>query len=595
MKQHKEIEVPTQQEVLNKVFAGIKADANAIPDGFRIGMTGEKSNIPVLQYATDDGKWSAAAGPILPLGMARDVKGKNWSNVVVYIDRDDNQRQHYFPASALVTGSDIPVDFIKSMVQVGLFISNGKDAKKQLCKYLHWSPKTRYTLTKHTGWYGANTFVTPNGSIGPEKYLLTEQMPALPPAGTLQQWQKSVSIPSIGNSRLVFAISIGLASPLLKFGNAASGGFHYVGDSSQGKSVAARCCVSVWSGNLPTWDSTKNGIENHAANHSGIGTALDEIGQADSKAIAEIVYMLGNGEGKARSTATGENRETKTWSLYWLSTGETSLDAKIREIGKTAHAGQQLRIADVDADAGAGMGLFENIPDDVDPASFADQMERAGKESFGTAGPAFVEYLSANQSGINQKLKSYVDDFTAKNVKTEHTGQVKRVAGRFAQVAAAGEMATDAGVTQWREGDALAAASTCFKSWLSVWRATTTNKESQRAIEQVSAFISQNEARFDPFVNGANTTTPTLNRAGFVKDGNTDPTCRYWLIFTKVFNEVVCKGMRPLSVKQALDERQQIERDHEGKLSKSYKPESSGSKQRFVVVYDTVKSLAGEL
>lgn len=589
----------TAEKILNpgQVFSGYGIPTGRkMPQGFRLADEFNDKNGTVLQFSTkQDGvdEWQPMSAPIVPLGLARNESGDDWCHVVLFVNRDGHIKQYRFGADALVAASDFPTELMKELVRAGLWIAHDRKAKKKFFQYLCHTTTKRYTTTTRTGWH-QNDFVTAQQTFGDQNYLLTEQAPLSPPAGSLTDWKQDISSHAVGNSRLVFAISLALTSPTLRFTNQASGGFHLVGTSSQGKSVAAKVGESVWSVQLPSWNATKNGIENLAATRSDIGLFLDEIGEADRNALAEMIYMLGNGSGKARSTTTGENRVLKSWTLFWLSTGESSLNELVKLTGKNTHAGQEIRIVDIEADAGTGFGLFTKVPNGIDAAAFADQLKNATNSQCGTAGPAFIEYLVANHKTAKASLKNYIDAFTKKNIEPSYSGQVKRVASRFAQVAAAGELATVAGVTGWNEGEAMKAASICFRSWLTLWKATTVSKESQRAIEQVASFITQNEARFDPLACGLNSTTQTQNRAGYSKDGNTDPNCRYWLILPKVFNEEVCKGMRPATVKKALDDINQIERDSEGKYSIPYTPQSTGSKQRFVVVYDTVKSMAGE-
>jgi hypothetical protein len=49
------------------------------------------------------------------------------------------------------------------------------------------------------------------------------------------------------------------------------------------------------------------------------------------------------------------------WRLLFLSAGEESLATLIARTGRKANAGQEVRLADFDADAGAGLGAFETL------------------------------------------------------------------------------------------------------------------------------------------------------------------------------------------------------------------------------------------
>ena len=85
---------------------------------------------------------------------------------------------------------------------------------------------------------------------------------------------------------------------------------------------------------------------------------LDEMGQAEAREIGEIVYMLSNSSGKQRAGKGGEARQRKTWRTLFLSTGELTLGAKLAEAGKKVMAGQEVRLVNLPADAGAKLGVF---------------------------------------------------------------------------------------------------------------------------------------------------------------------------------------------------------------------------------------------
>ena len=67
-------------------------------------------------------------------------------------------------------------------------------------------------------------------------------------AGTLEQWRDSVAALCTGNSRLTLAVSAGFAAPLLYVTGDESGGLHFQGASSTGKTTALNAAVSVWGG-----------------------------------------------------------------------------------------------------------------------------------------------------------------------------------------------------------------------------------------------------------------------------------------------------------------------------------------------------------
>jgi putative DNA primase/helicase len=76
---------------------------------------------------------------------------------------------------------------------------------------------------------------------------------------------------------------------------------------------------------------------------------------------------------------------------------------------------------------------------------------------------------------------------------------VKRVAARFALIAAAGEIATIAGITVWQLGEAISACQKSFKLWLEN-KGSTSDFERKRLLDQVRGFIElHNGSRFEKF------------------------------------------------------------------------------------------------
>ena len=123
-------------------------------------------------------------------------------------------------------------------------------------------------------------------------------------------------------------------------------------------------------------------------------------------------------------------------------------------------------IIDLRADAGAGLGLFEDLHGAADPASFAQSLKAAAGRTYGTAARAFLREVAANLPQVREGVAAARKSFLASSLPPGADGQVRRVADRFALVAAAGELATVLGVTGWHDGTAKDAAVRCFRDWL---------------------------------------------------------------------------------------------------------------------------------
>jgi hypothetical protein len=157
-----------------------------------------------------------------------------------------------------------------------------------------------------------------------------------------------------------------------------------------GKSTALHVAGSVWGGGdtngyVRSWRATANALEGVCLSHSDTLLCLDVLSQLAARDAGEAAYMLANGSGKSRSSRDGSARKAAKWRVLFLSSGEIGLADKVAEDGrgKRLVAGQEIRIVDVAADAGAGMGMFENLHDFPSAEAFARHLRSAACQHYG--------------------------------------------------------------------------------------------------------------------------------------------------------------------------------------------------------------------
>ena len=296
------------------------------------------------------------------------------------------------------------------------------------------------------------------------------------------------------------------------------------------------------------------------------------MGQVDGREAGSIAYMLANGCGKSRANRDGFARPSAEWRLLFLSSGEVGLADKIAEDGRgrRAAAGQQVRIVDIAADAGAGLGLFENLHGFASADAFARHLRMASGEHYGLAWRAFMRLLVKDFDAIAPTVGGYRDGFIAENCPAGADGQVSRVAARFGLVAAGGEMATAFGVLPWEPGEATKAAARCFADWLAL-RGGVEPAEERDAIATVRRFIELHGAsRFEGMGDlaprdgsGFTTDQRVVNRIGFRRRGE-DGAIEY-LILPEVWRSEVCAGFDPTMVAKVLASRDMLQKGSDGK------------------------------
>ena len=374
------------------------------------------------------------------------------------------------------------------------------EARNTLSRYLqNLIPKRRMRCAMQTGWAdaGFKAFALPDVVIGAGAGSVVFQSGEADgneytTAGTLDGWRQGVSIPAIGNPVLMLALCAAFAGPLLGRCGAESGGVHFVGDSSTGKTTALEAACSVWggAGYKRSWRATANGMEGVAAMFNDGLLALDEISECDPRDIGGIVYALGNGRGKQRASRSGMARSVTRWRCCIVSTGERTIETAMHEGGHRVKAGQSVRLLDIPVQR--TYGAWDNLHSHASGHAMSDAIKRAAASHYGHAGRAFLERLTRHHDdSFSDELAGILalPEFAANG-----DGQVKRAATRFALLALAGELATGYAVTGWEAGAATAAAADLFKAWKQQRGSTGANMEQAQIKAAVIGFIEQHGA-----------------------------------------------------------------------------------------------------
>lgn len=394
-------------------------------------------------------------------GMTRDKNGGNWGKLLRFNDPDGQEKTWVLPNALLMGDSR---DYLKPLSDLGLLVNPNVKTKALLTAYIQFYPCTdKLICVDSVGWHDGS-YVLPQRVFGERIILQSEQGACYSEKGTLETWQEHISKPCIHHNRLTFAICVALAGAVLSPLGEESVGFHLVGASSMGKSLALQLGASVWGNRdfVRTWKATGNGMESVASLHHDNFLPLDEIGECDTKRIGDIIYMLGNGKGKQRMSKDITARPQKKWRIAYLSTGETTLEGILKQSGQTIKAGQEVRFATVNADAGRGLGMFDGLMGFFGGRELAEHLREQTNNHHGTAGVAWLDYLTSTD--YLPILKSFINDFTA--MYDGLSRQAGRVCRHFAIIAGAGELATLAGVTGWQAGQATQAVKVCFDDWL---------------------------------------------------------------------------------------------------------------------------------
>jgi putative DNA primase/helicase len=540
--------------------------------------------------------WVSA--PFHAVSRERDPHGKGWGLRIEWVDPD--RRRHNFLIMDKILLADAGA-LCGDLANDGLRIAVAQ--KNLLLTYLNFlSTKKRGILVPNTGWHYVDdqwVFALPHGTIGNVSQPVIVHGAKKSPyssRGTLQGWQHGVGRLAHGHRLAMFAIATALSGSILRLKSTiGSGGFNTYDKSSTGKTSLLNAAASVWGkgvegvdGFVEPWHGTATSFESLAALRSGALIPLDELKRARSEDVASATYMFASGTGKRRGDRDAALKEYATWLASLWSTGEMTIVQKIMESGKS-YPGQEVRIIDIAADQGDGLGVFNKLSDDFDPGSLADQLKEEAVTNYGVAGPAFVKSLI--EYG-DDKAVAFIDDMMKRFIEDADLGkmtpQVGRVANRFALTAAAGELAIEFEIVVWERNDVLNAAVHLFKDWVKNRGGSQYPAEIRDAIKRIRQMIaSHGDSRFDP-VEGK-TERPAINRLGWSQGAGAD---RQWFILPETWVREFCQSANPTEVAKALEAQKMLARDPDGKHLSRAERIQGGRAQRVYVLTSAV--LGGE-
>jgi uncharacterized protein (DUF927 family) len=293
--------------------------------------------------------------------------------------------------------------------------------------------------------------------------------------------------------------------------------------------------------------------------------------------------MLANGSGKNRAARDLSPRKSAKWRILFLSSGEIGLADKVSEDGKIKRlaAGQQVRIVDIPADAGAGMGMFEDLHGFPSAETLARHLRTATQQNYGVAAREYLRAITPKIEEVKKIAVNIMKAFCEQYVPEGADGQVQRVAQRFALIAIGGELAQRQGILPWPVGEAIKAAGKCFEAWL-IARGGHDAAETRDGIEQVRSFLNANgPARFiaawDP--DGSKILPRDVCGYRQAVTGGWD-----FYVTNTAWKEEVCKGIDPRRTASVLKQLGYIEGGDGQHLAKSVRVPGHGKRRLYHIL-----------
>ena len=533
----------------DKYRADIDA-VNGTPESFKAMGGWFTADAFRCYYAKAVGDGYTARAPIcariVVLAQVRDPDGKRWGRLIRYRDEDGQAKERVISAEAL-TGD--PAEVRKVLASDGLrILSWAQNAAQLLAGYIYQCTQVKKArIVSSAGWYaphglnGRRVYVLPDETLGQTDeagaeevryYSETNTRADFSQRGTADEWRGNIGCYVSQSRPLMLSVGAALGAPLAKLIGAdeMSGGFHFFGGSSRGKTLAVKVAAGIYgapvssadvrNGRITGWQDTPAALMDRAiANNDGL-LCLDEIGTAGGtsrgsrSALAQTIYTLSFGEEKGRLRADASARERRRWFVNLLSSGEMTVKKMVEREGGKADVGLETRLIDIQADADGGEdGIFDYLkPHDNHTANArarADKGEpvenhgrsRAAEAAFtavggavgrfyGAIGREWLEYLTAKQDKIPAAAEALRKRFAAAvGDAPKSNGQLNRAFRRFELAAVAYGLACDAGILGGDASEGLKAVGYLYRQWAA--EHGDTNAEEKRILMNIRAVCEQ--------------------------------------------------------------------------------------------------------
>ncbi|WP_370979017.1 DUF927 domain-containing protein [Agaribacterium sp. ZY112] len=364
------------------------------------------------------------------------------------------------------TSAEVPIrtkDMLESKPLRNLLIDNGMPAAegvggkwKRTHERLIKSDLDNLMVLDRPGFHQSNYVDTSQNAFGlahkKRMYISGDRVERLHEysQGEFQEWSDNVARYAKYSSRLTLALCAGFSGFTSELLGVESGGIHFYGNSSIGKSTCLRVVASIFGPKkrVNSWFATETGVEEMCFSHNNSTLILDEFKLLDrdpkiaaQKATA-ITYLISEGGAKKRARSYSDS--SSSWNLSLVSAGELSLGEGAVSGGTKRLPGEGVRFLDIPAQSSEEHGIFDCLPKGYNSsASLVEKISRGTEKYFGTARFKFLTSLCDQLKNDKRKLigemKSDMKFFLEKA--NPNTGCERRAAKRFALQYASGSLA----------------------------------------------------------------------------------------------------------------------------------------------------------
>ncbi|MDE3238032.1 MAG: DUF927 domain-containing protein [Paracoccaceae bacterium] len=352
--------------------------------------------------------------------------------------------------------------------------------------------------TLRPGWQpeGYRAFVMPDGRVLPLDGALASSDEQNGEA--LRRWRVGVAAKASGNPIFLFALCAVFAGPVLLRVNVPVHGYHFIGETSDGKSSMLSVLSRVWGRpELADWYASNARLVDLAVASNESALFLDELPAKPQADLSDRIYMLCNGRERLVRPAGGRPEfgshvpSPRVWRMPIFSTGEKSVFETLSASRSGWRDGLGVRMADIHLPA---EGLFPVLHGAASSATFVEELLQAAESTSGAAAAAFLRAVGPQLQAVSTERSAYYDAILSRLIQhvvgEEPRPPVRRVLQYFAAAAFAGAHAAKAGILPQPIAEIEAAVTHVAQIWFE-GRGGRTGSEQQRIVDALKIFIAR--------------------------------------------------------------------------------------------------------
>jgi putative DNA primase/helicase len=477
-----------------------------------------------LYYTDANGNLIILANQLIsPVAVTRTVDGKSGHGVVFRILIDGSVHEFIADSKIVYTGT---MKLFAELADAGINISPSqvKEFKVyiQACMTM---PKLAVRLTLPQAGLAENHLVFALGKrvlVGQaeidannEYVVRSKSAEGLTVQGKHEGYTENVLKASKAHPQR-FAILAALAAPLAQIVGYEGGGCHLYGASGCGKSTLLQLAASVFgSGAEPgdgsqesliaRWSSTANALEALTAQLSGVIFCIDELGAFRANKLNSTLYKVLSGKGQARMTSGLELAKQHKASVFMLSSGELSVEDKLRQNRESINGGIPARLPSMLMES-SHMALKDETM--LETAQRMESLKEALCKNGGHIGSLFIQGLldsTDTRSELESNIREQWDELVEQLTEYASNSIQRRVIRRFGLVLLAGILAKEMGLLPWSDEEIQDAVIFMIERWLS--NVETSKSDVERAVDRFTDYLRRNYHSLpysdDPKIKGA--------------------------------------------------------------------------------------------